>query len=192
MSKWQKVLVILISVLVMLNALYGIIRSQYVMGMPFDFINSFENSQINDYVSLALFWISLFLLISSMILFLATLIFPKKEKQILLSSENKFNRLSIQKKAIESLILVKANGKTFFEGTSSKVIVKNRRRKVIGKIYGNLRVESNISEKSQQFLDELNDDMQQILGLESKSIRLKLILCPVKKQSKSKNKIRVM
>lgn len=194
MNKWQKVIVAIILVLVILNALYSIICSQYVVGTPFNLINSFNYIQKNEYVSITLFWISLFLLIISTVLLLTTLFFPKKEKQIRLSSEHNLNRLTIQKKAIESLIMVRANRDHFFEGASSKVIVKNRRRKVTGKIYGHLREEENIPEKSRQFLADLHDDMEQILGLKSENIRLKLVLCPVKKQnkSKSKNKMRVM
>ena len=192
MLKWQKYILGFFSILITIVSLYGIIYFQYTVGTPFDFSFLPSNKTFLFYSSLVVFWVSIFLFVSSILMIILTIIYPKKEKQFLLSS-TKPNSLAIQQKALESIILVKANEQKFFEEVTTKVKVKTKKRKITARIFGSLKNVPELPSKSRLFMNDLQEDIETILGLESENIRLKLILKPNKKKKKpGDNKKRVM
>lgn len=192
LMKWQKLMLGLFSLLIMSVSFYSIIRFQYAVGNPIHFSFSISNKHLLFYSSFFLFWVSILLVVCSIIVLILTIVFPKREKQLGLSSP-KPNSLAIQRKALESIILVKANEQEFFEEVTTKVRVKTKKRKITAKIFGSIQNVPNLPDQSRLFINELHEDIEAILGLESENIRLKLVLKPNKKKQKSEgNKKRVM
>lgn len=184
LMKWQKLMLGLFSLLIMVVSFYSSIRFQYTVGNPFDFSFSISNKQFIFYRSLLLFWISILLLVCSILGIILSIVVPKKEKLLRLNSAQP-NSLAIQRKTIESIILIKANEKEFFEEVTTKVKVKTKKRRIIAKIFGSIQNVPNLPDQSRLFINELHEDMETILGLESEKIRLKLILKPNQKKNKT-------
>lgn len=192
MKRWQKLALGIFSILVMLNAFYGISQFQYTVGSPFSDI-ALDSEKLQFYVALIFFWLSVSLFISASLIFLTSIFFPKKRKALQLSSKANLNSLAIQNRAIESLILIKAKEKNFLDEVSSKVVVKARKKKMVGKIYSRVTLEPALPEKSRLFLEELHEDIEQMLDLKSESIKLKLVFRRIKdKKMKNKESSRVL
>lgn len=192
MKRWQKVLMILLSILEMIVAFYVITQFKYIVKTPFHFLKSINSNTNLYYIPTVLFWISTIVFIFSSLKLVLILFYPKKEKQLKLSSTDA-SSLLIQKKAVESIILIKADEKDFFEDTSTKVIVKSKKNKISGKIVGSVNATPELTEKSKIFLNELQEDLEKILSLKSENIQLKLVLKLDKKKSiKKTTKKRVM
>ncbi|WP_413536854.1 alkaline shock response membrane anchor protein AmaP [Carnobacterium divergens] len=192
MKRWQKVLMILLSILEMIVAFYVITQFKYIVKTPFHFLKSINSNTNLYYIPTVLFWISTIVFIFSSLKLVLIVFYPKKEKQLKLSSTDA-SSLLIQKKAVESIILIKADEKDFFEDTSTKVIVKSKKNKISGKIVGSVNATPELTEKSKIFLNELQEDLEKILSLKSENIQLKLVLKLDKKKSiKKTTKKRVM
>lgn len=184
LMKWQKLMLGLFSLLILIVSFFSSIRFQYTVGNPFDFSFSISNKHLLFYGSFFLFWISILLLVCSTLGLILSIVIPKKEKLLRLSSSQP-NSLAIQRKTIESIILIKANEKEFFEEVTTKVKVKTKKRKITAKIFGSIQNVPNLPDQSRLFINELHEDMETILGLESEKIRLKLILKPNQKKNKT-------
>ena len=184
LMKWQKLMLGLFSLLILIVSFYSSIRFQYTVGNPFDFSFFISNKHLLFYGSFFLFWISILLLVCSTLGLILSIVIPKKEKLLRLSSSQP-NSLAIQRKTIESIILIKANEKEFFEEVTTKVKVKTKKRKITAKIFGSIQNVPNLPDQSRLFINELHEDMETILGLESEKIRLKLILKPNQKKNKT-------
>ena len=192
MKRWQKVLMILLSILEMIVAFYVITQFKYIVKTPFHFLKSINSNTNLYYIPTVLFWISTIVFIFSSLKLVFIVFYPKKEKQLKLSSTDA-SSLLIQKKAVELIILIKADEKDFFEDTSTKVIVKSKKNKISGKIIGSVNATPELTEKSKIFLNELQEDLEKILSLKSENIQLKLVLKLDKKKSiKKTTKKRVM
>ncbi|WP_135019933.1 alkaline shock response membrane anchor protein AmaP [Carnobacterium divergens] len=192
MKRWQKVLMILLSILEMIVAFYVITQFKYIVKTPFHFLKSINSNTNLYYIPTVLFWISTIVFIFSSLKLVLIVFYPKKEKQLKLSSTDASSLLN-QKKAVESIILIKADEKDFFEDTSTKVIVKSKKNKISGKIVGSVNATPELTEKSKIFLNELQEDLEKILSLKSENIQLKLVLKLDKKKSiKKTTKKRVM
>lgn len=64
---------------------------------------------------------------------------------------------------------------------------------MVGKIYSRVTLEPALPEKSRLFLEELQEDIEQMLDLKSESIKLKLVFRPIKdKKMKNKESSRVL
>lgn len=183
LMKWQKFMLGLFSLLILIVSFYSSIRFQYTIGNPFDFSFFISNKHLLFYGSFFLFWISILLLVCSTLGLILSIVIPKKEKLLRLNSAQP-NSLAIQRKTIESIILIKANEKEFFEEVTTKVKVKTKKRKITAKIFGSIQNVPNLPDQSRLFINELHEDMETILGLESEKIRLKLILKPNQKKNK--------
>lgn len=182
--KWQKFMLGLFSLLILIVSFYSSIRFQYTVGNPFDFSFFISNKHLLFYGSFFLFWISILLLVCSTLGLILSIVIPKKEKLLRLSSSQP-NSLAIQRKTVESIILIKANEKEFFEEVTTKVKVKTKKRKITAKIFGSIQNVPNLPDQSRLFINELHEDMETILGLESEKIRLKVILKPNQKKNKT-------
>ncbi|TFJ48468.1 hypothetical protein CKN80_00630 [Carnobacterium divergens] len=183
---------ILLSILEMIVAFYVITQFKYIVKTPFHFLKSINSNTNLYYIPTVLFWISTIVFIFSSLKLVLIVFYPKKEKQLKLSSTDASSLLN-QKKAVESIILIKADEKDFFEDTSTKVIVKSKKNKISGKIVGSVNATPELTEKSKIFLNELQEDLEKILSLKSENIQLKLVLKLDKKKSiKKTTKKRVM
>lgn len=188
MKSWKKVLMVILSILEMIVAYYVMTQFRYIVKSPFYFIDSITSTTNLYYIPTVLFWISTLVFIFSFLKLVLVVFYPKKEKQLKLSSADT-KSLIIQKTAIESIILIKANEKDFFEDTSTKVIVKSKKNKISGKILGSVNATQGLTEQSNIFLNELQEDLEKILNLKSGNIRLELVLKLDKKKKKSIKKI---
>lgn len=153
--------VILISVFLIVLAIsspyfslpFGMKRTEFLLGL-------LSNYYFRQY----LFWVAL-VLIAILLIFILFLIFYPKAKQTFVLKEDK-GQLTLDKKAIEGFVRSKLNGVGFVPSPNVKVRATKNKIKV--KVKGQLTRTSSIIGKTGTLMEEIQRELQDILGSQEK------------------------
>lgn len=183
MARWQKILLIILSILSM-----GLFLSVMFLFGPLTMIRyvppiTMQHMSFYPYLIEFLFWGSGILLVLSVIVLLVIIFAPRKKPEILLKEDR--GRLVLHKKAIEGCVRSVVDLDDLMNHPTVKVSTTKRRIKI--KIVGSIKRTGNLLGRTDELAEQIRQDLMNLLGID-KEINVHVAFKELSSDTKKNNR----
>lgn len=164
MTRTKKIISIIL-ILILMLAFFSITTFyQYTENLSFRFLPLSKYPLIGQYFPGFLFWLSVILIAIGFLAILVILFYPKKLGKVKLKEDH--GSLSIDKNAIKGFVESVVEQNSFISPPKVKVAMTKRKVKV--KIKGDLKRTTDLVEKNERLVDQIESSLKQLIGLKQK------------------------
>ncbi|MBM7690424.1 hypothetical protein BCR24_15015 [Enterococcus ureilyticus] len=191
MGRFKKFVWFLLSIALLLQLFSVVIQYQYIADLPIIFLSLEEYPLIGPFIPMFLFYSGCTLFLLVVMGLLIVLFFPVNQKYLLIQKEH--SKITIEQKALESLILAEIKKISFITKATVNVKVFKKHQRLISVIKGQISSDDEAVASLEGLIDSIEGTFEQMFSLPKESVRLKLKLKPFKGEvTKTDNRKRVV
>ncbi|MET3564178.1 hypothetical protein ABID30_003275 [Enterococcus rotai] len=191
MGRFKKFVWVILSIVLLSQLISVVIQYQYMADLPIIFLSLEEYPLIGPFMPMFLFYSGCTLFLLVVIGLLIVLFSPVNKKYLLLKKE--YSKITIEQKALESLILAEIQKISFITKATVTVKVFKKHKRLISVIKGKISSDDEAVASLEGLIDSIEGTFEQMFSLPKESVQLKVRLKPFKGEvKKADNQKRVV